>query len=94
MYPIEYTHIIISDIENIDKLIEHPRIFIKSFERTSLWYSYDYNPNNTEYVTFLNNKESAYCEIECYMRIKHMRKFKRMLSEWSVTTADVLEIVN
>lgn len=99
MYPVEHIHIIISDIENIDKLIEHPRILVKNIRRESLWYSSDYNPNNTEYVSFLNSKDSAYCNIECYITIKHMRKFKRLLSGsttklLTTTTADVLEIIN
>ena len=87
MYKIKHLQFAVEDtLDNIDKILLHPNILIKKFQKHMLWTNclieeYNYDDNMT----------LAY--IDCYLKVKHSRRLKEMNSSWRISAKDVLLVV-
>ena len=87
MYKIKHIQFTVEDtLDNIDKILVHPSILIKKFQKSILWT----NCLIEEYK-YVDNMTIAY--IDCYLKVKHRRRLKEMNSSWIISAKDVLLVV-
>lgn len=77
-------------IDNLDKLLAHPNILVKEFQRQILWTNYELikrdNYDSRDNITSVS--------IDCYLKVKHSRRFKEILeTQWIVSVKDVLSVI-
>ena len=75
-------------IDNLDKLLAHPNILVKEFQRQMLW------TNFLEEDRYKSNDGTILAGIDCYLKVKHSRRFKEILeTPWIVSVKDVLLVI-
>lgn len=89
MYKIKHIQFTVEDtIDNLNKILAHPNILVKEFQRQMLW------TNFLEEDRYKSNDNTRLAIIDCYLKVKHSRRFKEILEiPWIVSVKDVLSVI-
>ena len=91
MYKIKHIQFTVEDtIDNLDKILAHPNILVKEFQKQMLWTT-DGLIKGDKYES---NDNTRLAIIDCYLKVKHSRRFKEILEiPWIVSVKDVLSVI-
>ena len=88
MYKIKHTQFTVEDtLDNLDKILAHPNILVKEFQRQMLW------TNFLEEDRYKSNDGTILASIDCYLKVKHSRRLKEIDTSWIISAKDVLSVV-
>ena len=89
MYKIKHIHFTVEDsLENLDKILGHPNILVKEFQRQEFWTNYLYADDE-----YKSHDNTTIASIDCYIKVKHNRRLKEIEMLWKITVKDVLSVV-
>lgn len=88
MYKIKHIQFTVEDtIDNLDKILAHPNILVKEFQKQMLW------TNFLEEDRYKSNDGTILAGIDCYLKVKHSRRLKEIDTSWIISAKDVLSVV-
>ena len=95
MYKVKRTKFIVEDTRyNIEKILDHPDILVMNFGIKELWSTFRRDESYDNYFfshASLENK--IYVFVDCYIKLKHTRRYKETAEYWTVTAKQVLAVV-
>ena len=90
MYKIKHIQFMVEDtIDNLDKLLVHPNILVKEFQKQMLWT----NAGLIKGDKYESNDNTRLAIIDCYLKVKHSRRLKEIDTSWIISVKDVLSVV-
>ena len=91
MYKIKHIQFTVEDtIDNLDKILAHPNILVKEFQRQILWTNFELIKRDN----YKSHDNITSVSIDCYLKVKHSRRFKEILeTPWIVSVKDVLLVI-
>lgn len=90
MYKIKHIQFTVEDtLDNLDKILAHPNILVKEFQRQILWTNFELIKRDN----YKSHDNITSVSIDCYLKVKHSRRLKEIDTSWIISAKDVLSIV-
>lgn len=90
MYKIKHIQFTVEDtIDNLDKILAHPNILVKEFQRQMLWTNFGLIKEDN----YKSNDNTRLVSIDCYLKVKHSHRLKEIDTSWIISAKDVLSVV-
>ena len=96
MYKVKRTQFILEDTRyNIEKILDHPDILIMNFGIKELWSTFrrDESYEDDYFFSHVSPENKIYVFVDCYIKLKHTRRYKETAEYWTVTAKQVLAVV-
>jgi hypothetical protein len=95
MYKVKRTKFIVEDTRyNIEKILDHPDILIMNFGIKELWSTFRRNETyDNDFFSHALPENKIFVFVDCYIKLKHTRRYKETSAYWTVTAKQVLAVV-